>query len=72
MSEIEALVPHFGIDPAAAMPPPSAPPCRRPGFGHHVNMEGFMFPATYPVRPQEPAATLVSQQLEAFRAPSPR
>ena len=24
-----------------------AAPCRRRGYGHHVNMEGFMFPATY-------------------------
>ncbi len=67
VSEIAALVPHFGIPRRrytaavrAAVPPP--------GFGHHLNMEGFMFPATYLVHPQESAATLVSQQLQAFKA----
>jgi UPF0755 protein len=67
LTQIEALLPGVGINPRAyaravraAVPPP--------GFGHHLNMEGFMFPATYPVRPHEPAATLVSQQLAAFRA----
>jgi UPF0755 protein len=66
VSQIEALVGHLGIDRhryaaavRAAVPPP--------GFGHHLNMEGFMFPATYEVRPREPASTLVSQQLTAFR-----
>ncbi len=67
LTQIEALLPGVGINPRAyaravraAVPPP--------GFGHHLNMEGFMFPATYLVRPHEPAATLVAQQLAAFRA----
>jgi UPF0755 protein len=38
-----------------------------PGYGHHVNMEGFMFPATYSIRPGEKPAALVAQQLAAFR-----
>ena len=67
LTDIEARLKQVGISPSgyaraarAAVPPP--------GFGHHVNMEGFMFPATYPVRPHEAPSTLVSQQLEAFRA----
>ena len=38
-----------------------------PGYGHHVNMEGFMFPATYSIRPGERPAALVDQQLAAFQ-----
>jgi len=57
----------IGISPSAYAKAARAavPPA---GFGHHVNMEGFMFPATYQVRPHEAPSTLVSQQLEAFRA----
>ena len=44
---------------AAAVPPA--------GFGHHTNMEGFMFPATYSVKPHETAADAGAQQLAAFR-----
>jgi UPF0755 protein len=65
LTQIEALLPSVGISKqayakavAAAVPPP--------GFGHHVNMEGFMFPATYTIRPNETAVQLVSQQLSAF------
>jgi UPF0755 protein len=67
LTQIEALLPHVGISPKAyaAAVRAAVPP---PGFGHHVNMEGFMFPATYQVRPHEAASTLVSQQLVAFRA----
>jgi UPF0755 protein len=67
LSQIEALVPHYGISRAAyaAAVRAAVPP---PGFGHHLNMEGFMFPATYLIRPHETAATLVSQQLAAFRS----
>jgi peptidoglycan lytic transglycosylase G len=67
LTQIEALLPHVGINPKAyaAAVRAAVPP---PGFGHHVNMEGFMFPATYQVRPHEAASTLVSQQLVAFRA----
>jgi UPF0755 protein len=66
-TEIQARLPSVGINGrawaaavAAAVPPP--------GFGHHTNMEGFMFPATYDVRPGEPAKALVAQELAAFRA----
>ena len=66
LTQIEDAVSHLGISRSAyakavraAVPPP--------GFGHHVNMEGFMFPATYEIRPHESAAALVSQQLAAFR-----
>jgi UPF0755 protein len=66
LTQIEDAVSHLGISKSAyakavraAVPPP--------GFGHHVNMEGFMFPATYEVRPHESAAALVGQQLAAFR-----
>jgi UPF0755 protein len=65
LTQIEALLPSVGLSPkayakavAAAVPPP--------GFGHHTNMEGFMFPATYTIRPNETAAQLVSEQLSAF------
>ncbi len=66
LTQIEALLPHVGMSRTryAAAVRAAAPP---PGFGHHVNMEGFMFPATYQVRPQEAPKLLVSQQLEAFR-----
>jgi UPF0755 protein len=67
LTEIEARLPSVGLNPTAyaravrrAVPPP--------GFGHHLNMEGFMFPATYEIHPGERPATLVSQQLAAFRA----
>jgi UPF0755 protein len=67
LTQIEALLPHVGVSPKAyaAAARAAVPP---PGFGHHVNMEGFMFPATYQVRPHEAASTLVSQQLVAFRS----
>jgi UPF0755 protein len=67
LTQIEALVRHVGISPAryAAAVRAAVPP---PGFGHHLNMEGFMFPATYQVRPREPATTLVSEQLTAFKS----
>lgn len=67
VTDIEARLPAVGISKHAyaaavrrAVPPP--------GYGHHVNMEGFMFPATYTIRPGEKAAALVDQQLAAFRA----
>jgi UPF0755 protein len=65
-SQIARELPAVGISPHAwnravrAASPPA-------GFGHHVNMEGFMFPATYAIRPHEPAALLVQNQLAAFR-----
>ena len=58
LTQIEARLPSVGIRPKAyakavadAVPPP--------GFGHHVNMEGFMFPATYEIRPDETEVQLV-------------
>jgi UPF0755 protein len=67
ISEIEDRLPAVGISKAAyaravrrAVPPP--------GYGHHLNMEGFMFPATYTIRKGEKAAALVDQQLGAFQA----
>lgn len=67
VSEIADRAPSVGISRAAYLRAVKAavPP---DGFGHHTNMEGFMFPATYTVRPHEKAATLVAQQLAAFRA----
>ncbi len=50
LTQIEALLPAVGMNPhryAKAVRRASPPP----GFGHHVNMEGFMFPATYTIRP---------------------
>jgi UPF0755 protein len=66
LTQIEALLRHVGISPKAyaAAVRAAVPP---PGFGHHLNMEGFMFPATYQIRPHEAPSTLVSQQLTAFR-----
>jgi uncharacterized YceG family protein len=65
ITQIEQLLPRVGISPAAyaravreAVPPP--------GFGHHLNMEGFLFPATYAIHPRETAEQLVSQQIAAF------
>ncbi len=66
LTQIEDAVARVGIGKSAYAKAAraAAPPA---GFGHHVNMEGFMFPATYEIRPHESAATLVSQQLAAFR-----
>ena len=36
--------------------------------GNAPNLEGFLFPATYPIVKKETAKELVSQQLEAFRS----
>jgi UPF0755 protein len=65
ITQIADTVPSVGISKrsylravAHASPPP--------GFGHPHSMEGFMFPATYTVRPGETARTLVAQQLAAF------
>lgn len=67
ITQIEHLLPAVGISPAAyatavrqAVPPK--------GFGHHGNMEGFMFPATYLIHRGETAEQLVSQQIAAFAA----
>lgn len=67
ISDIEDRLPSVGISKHAyarsvrrASPPP--------GYGHHLNMEGFMFPATYSIRPGEKASALVAQQLAAFSA----
>jgi UPF0755 protein len=66
ITEIEAAVARLGISKSAYAKAARAavPPA---GFGHHVNMEGFMFPATYEIHPHEAAVALVSQQLAAFR-----
>ena len=65
ISQIADRVPSVGISKHAYLQAVRA--ARAPaGFGRHVNMEGFMFPATYTIRPHETAATLVSQQLAAF------
>jgi peptidoglycan lytic transglycosylase G len=65
ISEIADRVPTVGISKQAYLSAVRA--ARAPaGFGRHVNMEGFMFPATYIVRPHEQASTLVAQQLAAF------
>jgi UPF0755 protein len=66
LTQIEALLPRVGMRRSryAAAVRAAAPP---PGFGHHANMEGFMFPATYEVKPHEAPRLLVSQQLTAFR-----
>ena len=65
ISEIANRVPTVGIPKQAYLHAVNAahPPA---GFGRHASMEGFMFPATYTVRPSETARTLVSQQLAAF------
>jgi UPF0755 protein len=67
ITEIADRVASIGISKSAYLSAVKAavPPA---GFGHHVNMEGFLFPATYTVRPHEQAAALVAQQLAAFRA----
>jgi peptidoglycan lytic transglycosylase G len=66
ISEIEDRLGSVGISKKAyaRVVRAAAPP---PGYGHHVNMEGFMFPATYSIRPGETSAALVAQQLAAFR-----
>jgi UPF0755 protein len=67
ISEIADRVPTVGISKRSYLQAVHAarPPA---GFGRHASMEGFMFPATYQVKPHETAATLVSQQLAAFDA----
>jgi UPF0755 protein len=65
ITEIEARLGAVGISKKAyARVVREAP--SPPGYGHHVNMEGFMFPATYSIRPGETPAALVAQQLAAF------
>jgi len=67
ISEIEDRLPSVGISKhayARAVRRASPPP----GYGHHLNMEGFMFPATYTIRPGEKASALVADQLAAFSA----
>ena len=66
ISEIEDRLGSVGISKKAyaRVVRAAAPPH---GYGHHVNMEGFMFPATYSIRPGETSAALVAQQLAAFR-----
>ena len=67
ITDIEARLPAVGISKKAyeraARQAPSPP-----GYGHHLNMEGFMFPATYTIRRGETASALVAQQIAAFRA----
>ena len=65
ISEIEDRLPSVGMSKKAyaRVVRAASPP---PGYGHHVNMEGFMFPATYTIRPGERPAALVAQQLAAF------
>ncbi len=66
ITDIEARLPGVGIDRAAygrAVAAAQAPA----GFGSHANMEGFLFPATYPVALHEKPVTLVGQQLTAFQ-----
>ena len=71
ISEIEDRLPSVGMSKKAyARVVREAP--SPPGYGHHVNMEGFMFPATYSIRPGERPAALVDQQLAAFRRTSRR
>jgi peptidoglycan lytic transglycosylase G len=40
---------------------------RNYGGRPHATLEGFLFPATYQLRPHAPVADLVTQQLKAFR-----
>jgi UPF0755 protein len=66
ITEIEQRLPAVHIDPGAyrrALAATSPPP----GFGSHRSMEGFLFPATYKVRPRETPRTLIAQQLAALR-----
>jgi UPF0755 protein len=67
LTDIEGRLPAVGISKQAYAKAVRRAPSP-PGYGHHVNMEGFMFPATYTIRPGETAAALVAQQLAAFRA----
>ncbi|MGZ4431879.1 MAG: endolytic transglycosylase MltG, partial [Gaiellales bacterium] len=65
ITQIEQRLQAVNIDPAAyrrALAATHAPP----GFGSHRSMEGFLFPATYRVRPGETPRTLISQQLGAL------
>jgi UPF0755 protein len=39
----------------------------RYGARHAANLEGFLFPATYQLRPGAPVSQLVTKQLQAFR-----
>ncbi len=66
LTDIEARLPAVGIPKQAYARAVRRAPSP-PGYGHHLNMEGFMFPATYTIRPGEKPAALVAQQLAAFR-----
>jgi UPF0755 protein len=65
ISQIEDRLRSVGISPQAykAALAHTAPPA---GWGA-TSMEGFMFPATYTVKPHEKAQTLIAQQLAAFQ-----
>jgi UPF0755 protein len=67
LTEIEARLPAVGISKKAYARAVRRAPSP-PGYGHHLNMEGFLFPATYTIRKGEKPAALVAQQLAAFRA----
>jgi UPF0755 protein len=67
ITDIEARLPAVGISKQAYERAAERAPSP-PGYGHHLNMEGFMFPATYTIRRGEKAPALVAQQLAAFRA----
>jgi len=67
ISEIEARLPAVGIPRGAYARAVRRAPSP-PGYGHHLNMEGFLFPASYTIRKGETPAALVAQQLAAFRA----
>jgi UPF0755 protein len=67
ITDIEARLPAVGIPRKAYARAVRRAPSP-PGYGHHLNMEGFLFPATYTIRKGETPAALVAQQLAAFRA----
>jgi UPF0755 protein len=67
LTEIEARLPAVGISKKAYARAVRRAPSP-PGYGHHLNMEGFLFPATYTIRKGEKPTALVAQQLAAFRA----
>jgi UPF0755 protein len=67
--EIVALVKSAGLSGSYLAATKASPVLKPRNYGGrpHATLEGFLFPATYQVKPRSPVEDLVTQQLKAFR-----